>query len=142
MTPGRGKSGDAVERRPRVLARRVEQARRAVVALGVERVAQRGTHQRRVLAARVVAHQPDAPDLARERAEAAGDLDAVVLPQVRDDLAAVDALRNLDGRQRRQPVLPVDVALEPDLLELVPEELRRVAVAGPRRLEAFLGQNT
>ena len=38
-------------------------------------------------------------------------------------------------------MLPVDVALQPNLLELVPEELRRVAVPRPRRLETFLRQD-
>ena len=60
----------------------------------------------------IVAHQADPPDRRGARTEAAPNLDAVVAQHPRLDAAAIYALRNTDGRERRKLVVGFGEQLE------------------------------
>src|SRR5262245_53460307 len=71
------------------------------VAFPTQDVLERGQTLEHELPLGRIAHGPDAPDLALQRAERGADLDAEVLDQPATDAQLVDAVRHDHGRQER-----------------------------------------
>jgi len=72
-------------------------------ALLTQRVAQRREQVADVLSSGLMAHAADAPDVALQCAQPAGDLEVVLVQQTLDDHAVVDAVGHADGVQAREP---------------------------------------
>src|ERR1035437_8033760 len=73
---------------------------RRLETLMLEGLFQRFQDEQHVLGGRAVTHQTDAEDLARERPETAGDLDAALLEQEFPHFGVVHALRHLRRVER------------------------------------------
>src|SRR5882724_10896250 len=74
-------------------------------ALATQHLLERAQQQQDVLAARRVAHGPDAPHLTLQRAEGGADLDAEVVEQRPPHARVVHAVWNEHGREHRQAAL-------------------------------------
>ena len=77
-----------------------------------------------------VAHQPDAPDLAGERADAATDLDAVALEQQASHAGVVDTVGHTHRRELRKAVALLREQLQPQLLEPFVQRSPALLMAG------------
>ena len=85
-----------------------------------------------------LAHEPDAPHLARELAQAPADLDAVAAEQRAADLEVVDAVGNRDDRDLGEAVALRHDQREAQRLESGPQRRRVPGVAVGPRLGALL----
>src|SRR5262245_42715498 len=86
---------------------------------------------------RAGAHQPDAPDLPRERAEASADFDVELVEQVFADRRLVDAVGDPHGVERPQPLALLWQQREAERRERSDKRLVMAFVAGPARFEPF-----
>ncbi len=108
-------------------------------AKGLENIGQRGHEIRDVCRSGAMPHAADAENLSRQLAEAARDLDVVMLEEVVDDVTVVDPVRDPDCVERRQPVLILGIQLEAHRLDARFERAGHLAVALPALLDALLG---
>src|SRR2546425_4160708 len=106
--------------------------------LRLERIKQR----EHVLLARTVAHKPDPPHLTLEVPEAAADLDVVLEKKPLAQRHLVDSFGDAHRRQRRQPVLLLDVQRQPHSLDAGPERPRVPQVAHDPRLQPLFEYNS
>src|SRR6266576_53742 len=84
----------------------------------------------------IVPHQPDAPRLALQRSEPAGDLDTA-FEQLAAHQGVVHAGRDLDDIELRQALRRGREQLEPQPLEALREALVGFAMAAPAGFEPF-----
>ena len=87
---------------------------------------------------RRVAHQPDPPDLAFQRAQPAGDLQVELVHQPAAHGCLVHAVRHAYGGQRWQAHFVGNVHLHPHFLQPGPEKLSISAVTGKTGFQPFL----
>src|SRR5512140_2462516 len=88
-----------------------------------DQICERGQEQGNILAAARITHQPDAPDLVLEPAEAARNLDIVFAEQLSAHLVRVDSVGNYCSRQRRQTIFRRNEGRDANLIQSLPQEL-------------------
>merc|ERR1739838_615121 len=95
-----------------------------------------------VVGLRVVAHEPDAPDLAGRTAQTAGDLDAMLSHQVWRHDFKVDVIRHQDAGHRRQPDLWIlDKQFQTEILESIVQEFGTLFMPRPTGFQSFFGDD-
>ena len=87
-----------------------------------------------------MAHQAHPPDLARQGAKAATNLDAVLIEQVLAEGLAIHPFGDAHGGQGGQAPLQGHVQLQTEGLEASPKALGIAAVARPGVFDALFGQ--
>ncbi len=86
-----------------------------------------------------MAHAADPPDVACQCAQTAGDFEVVLVQQVLDDCAVVDAVGHADGVQAREPEVVGGVHLKSHALDAGFQRASDAQVAVPAFFDAFLG---